>query len=136
MGRELNQLSIFPKNQKRLLSTLLQLMQMVTNPFEVAHSFNKVFCTVAQKKQRIRLYIQILKYQDFLDKSASHKHILFVPYWSKRNWTDIKITQFQQKYSSRKYPYKYIKMFKKELKTLLSNLVNLSFECVTFPEIL
>ena len=80
MGRKLNQLSIFPKNQTRLLSTSLQLMQVVTNPFEVAHSFNKFFCTVAQKKQRIRLYIQILKYQDFLDKSASHKHILFVPY--------------------------------------------------------
>ena len=49
--------------------------QEVTNPFEIAHSFNQFFCTVAQKIEDKIIHTDT-KYQDSLDNPASQTFFL------------------------------------------------------------
>ena len=133
-GRELNQLSIFPKKQTKLFKYIKLDDQEVTNPFEIQYSFNKCFCTVAQKIED-RIIHTDTKYQDFLDNPASQTFFL--------SPTDKEeIEQLIKSLSSTKttgpasIPRNMLKMFENKLKTPLSNLVNLYSECGAFPKIL
>ena len=107
--------------------------QEETNPFKIACFFNKLFCTVAQKKDKI-IHTDT-KYQHFHDHRVSQTFFL--------SHTDteeieliIKSLSSKKRTVAASIPTIILKMFKKELKTPLSNLVNLSFECGAFPEIL
>ena len=129
LRRALNQLSIFPK----LFKYIKLDDQEVTNPFEIQYSFNKCFCTVAQKIED-RIIHTDTKYHDFLDNPASQTFFL--------SPTDKEeIEQLIKSLSSTKttgpasIPRNILKMFENKLKTPLSNLVNLYSECGAFPKI-
>ena len=108
--------------------------QEVTNPFEVARPFNQFFCTVGQKIEDKIIHTDT-KYQDFLDNPASQT-FFSSPTDPEEIELLIKSLSSNKTTGPASIPTNILKMFKKELKTPLSNLLNLSFECGAFPEIL
>ena len=68
-------------NPKKSSKTIISINiddQEVTNTFEIAHSFKKIFCTVAQKIED-KITHTNTKYQDFLDNAALQTFLLPLP---------------------------------------------------------
>ena len=95
---------------------------------------NTFFCSVAQKIEDKIIHTDT-KYQDFLDNPTSQTFFLF-PTDPEEIELLIKSLSSNKSTGPARIPTNMLKMFKEELKTPLSNLINLSFECGAFPEIL
>ena len=131
-GNQINY-QYFKKSNKTINCIKLK-DQEVTNPFEVVHSFNQFFCSVVQKIEDKIIHTYI-KYQDFLDNSASQTFFLS-PTDPEEIELLIKSLNSNKTTGPASIATNILKMFKKELKIPLSKLLSLSFECGAFPEIL
>ena len=100
----------------------------------IANTFNKFFSTIAQKIES-KIIRTKTKYQDFLDNPSIDSFFLTTtdPQEIKSTINSLKNNKATGPNS---IPTKLLKTFVKEIKTPLSDLVNLSFECGLFPAIL
>ena len=100
----------------------------------IANTFNKFFSTIAQKIES-KIIPTKTKYQDFLDNPSIDSFFL-TPTDPQEIKSTINNLKNNKATGPNSIPTKLLKTFVKEIKTPLSDLVNLSFECGLFTVIL